>query len=257
MEEERLGVFIVDDEPSSCETLHGLLKLTNVPYQLLGTANTKKDAVRLVRDCDPDLVFLDIELVEATGFDVIQELGDHCPIIVFTTAHDQYAVDAFRVGAIDFLLKPLSIGHLTEAMNRAIEKKEKKEKSVVLKIPERNVQPSRITIRSSNRVDYVVPTDVLYVEVQGSYCTFFLVNGNKVVATGALKDYADLLGAEAFCRISHSVLVNLDHVKGYKRYGDKCIAVLENDEQVIVTRRKRTILLDALNARYGGTRTEN
>jgi len=245
-----LSVVIVDDEPASCETLVGLLDLIGVSHEVLGIANTKENAVELITRHCPDMVFLDVELMTCTGFDVIKELGGKCPEVVFTTAHDQYAVDAFRVGASDFLLKPVVIDHLEEAVNRVRERISTK--STTTTLPE-HIVPDRIAIRSVKSVDYVVPANISHIEVEGSYCTVYVVDGRSLVATTSLKEYETLLGENAFCRISHSVLLNLDQIKGYKRFNDKCFVVLYNGEQMLVSRRRRSKLLDALDARFGGT----
>ena len=238
----------MDDEHASCETLVGLLELADISCEIIGVATTKKAAIHMGKNLRPDMIFLDIELVEGTGFEVIEELGESCPEIVFTTAHDHYAVDAFRVGASDFLLKPLMIDHLEEALKRV-------QKKVFITPSENRIVkhelPNRISVRSADRIDYIIPAEISHIEVEGSYCTIYTTKDTRLIATASLKEYEELLGEEVFCRVSHSTLVNLDQIKGYKRPSDKCFVILYNDEQIVVSRRRRNKLLDALEKRFG------
>jgi two-component system, LytTR family, response regulator len=212
-----LTTVIVDDEPRNIEVLTRLVTDFCSDTSVIGTASSVDDAVTLIQATRPNLVFLDIEMPGKNAFDLIDLLSPVFFEIVFVTAFEQYATRAFRYSALDYLLKPVGIKELREAIERA--------KAQIGKhnILDRLDNYFDVTMRKSNKIAIPVNDgynffnyhDIVCCSAENSYTQIFLVNGSKLLSSSNLKHFTELLPHDIFCRIHHSHLINLEHAVKY------------------------------------------
>lgn len=224
--------IIVDDEKRLREALSIMLEMVaGDTIQVIGFAESVEEAKKIIDRLKPDLVFMDIMLKDGTGFDVLQQISFNSFNLIFTTAYEQHAVNAFKYSAIDYLLKPIDPQELKSAIDRiaflkerVLEKEQIKElKKNLSKTPERIVLPTQEAM-------YVVKLDqIIRCETSGSYTTFFLIDGRKIIVSKPLKNYEDILLPPQFFRVHQSHLINVNAILSYSREG----MIHMNDKSVV------------------------
>lgn len=243
-----LKAIIVDDENHSRETLKNLLEEFCSDVEVLASISTVRDAVKEIPLLKPDLVFLDIELQSGTGFDILAQLGEINFEVVFTTAFDQYAVKAIKFSSLDYLLKPIDLEELQSAVEKARKIKNKEsynEQLVSLLKNIRQPKSSRICLATFEGMEFINIDDISHCEASGSYTSFKLVNGQKLLVSKHLKEYENLLGEHHFLRVHNSFLINLKEVKKYFK-SDGGYIVMNNDDTVSISRGKKEIFMNAM-----------
>lgn len=235
-----MRVIIVDDETLGRAVLHEHLSaIANI--EIVGQAANGIEAVKLVEELSPDLVFLDIQMPKLSGFDVLELLGDRAPAVIFVTAYDEYALKAFDVHAVDYLLKPVDPTRLAAAIARAIERLEKKTPAPPIKDIVAAARPGerkleRILIREEARV-HVLPLDTIdYIEAEDDYLNF-LVAGKRHRKQQTMSDLESQLDGSRFVRIHRSFILNIDRLAKLELYSkDSWLAVLRDGKQLPVSR---------------------
>jgi two-component system LytT family response regulator len=246
----KLRIYIVDDEGPARRGLVEMVQASPLPVELVGQAATVEEAVVGIMDTSPDLLLLDIHLGKGNGFDLLDRLGDAAPRVVFITAHDQYALRAFRLAAVDYLLKPITSSLLHGTLQRALELTAKGHERIALAVLRNNrVRPTepRIAVPTSDGLHLFDPRNVVRCESEGNYTTLFENSGKKLVCARTLKDFDELLTPYGFVRAHASHLVNLLAVKRYSGR-DGGFLELKDGTRIPVAQRKRQQVLDALNA---------
>lgn len=245
-----LTAVIVDDEEQQRKGLSALLQRRHPSINLLGTAEDVPTGIALIKDLAPQLLFLDIELKNLTGFDLLRALGDDRPHVIFTTAHESYAVKAIRFSALDYLLKPIDPEELSEAIGkaeRAIVGSERPPMvDMLLKNIDRSTGERTIAVPVSDGLEVIHVNEIVSCESDSNYTTIHLRDKKKLVISRTLKDFEDILTEDHFIRIHNSFLVNTKHIKKYIR-GDGGEVILSNEQNIPVARRKKQELLDSLN----------
>lgn len=214
--------IIIEDEQRIREALSLMLEMVAPDeVQIIAYAENVTEAVKLINNLKPDLVFMDIMLKDGTGFDVLQKIVFNSFHLIFTTAYEQHAINAFKYSAIDYLLKPIDSEELKTAIQRiallqerVLEKQQINELQVNLsKTPERIILPTQ-------EASYVVKLEqIVRCETSGSYTTFFLNDGRKIMVSKPLKNYEDLLEPPQFFRVHQSHLININCIVSYSREG--------------------------------------
>lgn len=239
-----LNVVIVDDEPRNIEVLQRLVTEFCTDVSVLGTASSVDEACNLIREKKPDVVFLDIEMPGKNAFDLIDLLSPIPFQIIFVTAFEQYAVRAFRYSALDYLLKPVGIKELREAIEKARLHQDRKDIDARLSnyfdITKRKQQ--KIAIPVNEGYSFFNYEDIVCCIAENSYTVVYLSNGEKVISSSNLKHFADLLPTDTFCRIHHSHLINLDHAVKYSG-GRSGTIELSTGQVLEVSQRKKDELL--------------
>jgi two-component system LytT family response regulator len=217
-----IQAIIVDDEPGSVFTLQKLIESYCPAVQVAATANNIETAATLIRHQLPDLLFLDIEMPRGNGFDLLEMLRPVHFEVVFVTAFNEYSVKAFKYSALDYLLKPISITDLQEAVEKATRRVH--EKNVHLRIENllhnlsgKNMMLQKITLPTQQGLLFVPVNNIIRCEASRNYTYIFLNNGEKVVVSRTMKEYEELLPVELFCRVHHAHLINLNYVKKYHK----------------------------------------
>ncbi len=213
-----------------------------------GIAHSAKDAEALIRDKRPDIVFLDVEMPHGNGFDLLKKFDQINFGVIFVTAFDHYAIRAIKYSAIDYLLKPIDITELLEAVKKAQLQIKNKSVSQGLNLLLQNLaQPARLQRLSLPTMDgmiFVNIDDILYCKSDGNYTSFFLVNGQNPVVTRQIGTYEDLLPEPLFCRIHRQYIVNVNKVSKYIK-GRGGYVVMSDGKIIDVSVRKKEDFLNA------------
>lgn len=222
-----MRAVIIDDELHVHGTIAALLQHTSHEVTIVGNAHDVAQGIALVEEIKPDLIFLDIQMPDGSGFDLLKSLTGPYPHVVFVTAHDEYALDAFKYSAIDYLIKPIDIQDLASALDKAKERIELDTFKLQIEILgdsfHKRTSSERIVLRDSESVHVILLKDVLWCSAEGSYTFFHLTDGKKIVVSKNLKEYESLLAAHNFYRIHRSYLINCRHVIRYDKFESNLI----------------------------------
>lgn len=253
-----MNVIIIDDENKARRVLKALLEEYCPTVNIVAMAANVPEGVKAINTHQPDLIFLDIEMPQYNGFQLLEffEKGDFG--IIFTTAYSEYAIQAFRISAIDYLLKPIQINQLIDAVEKASQlttqgNKQRVEQLATLKtnLSSQNGTLGRIALPISNGLHFADMEDILYLEADSSYTYVYLNNeSKKLVISKLLKDLEKLLPEKTFIRIHRKYLINVAYIKQYLK-SDGGYVVMTNGEQLTISRHKRDNLLQAFENLYG------
>ncbi len=241
-----MRVFIVDDETAARRGLLEMVNASGLPVEVVGEAGDVVSAMDGITTIRPDLLLLDIHLGQGNGFDLLDRLGDAAPRVVFITAHDQYAVRAFRLAAVDYLLKPITGSMLREALTRAMAAQGSTTFAVdVLRANRTHPEEPRIAVPAADGLHLFDPRRIIRCASEGNYTTLWDADGRRLVCARTLKDFDELLTPFGFLRTHASHLVNLRFVQRYSPR-DGGFVELHDHSRVPVAQRKRQQVLDAL-----------
>ncbi len=214
-----IRAIIIEDEVNIREGLKKLIKLTAQEVEIIAETAYVKEAVQLINQEKPDLIFLDIELEDGNGFDLLQQINFRNLKIIFTTAYNQFAIKAFKYSAIDYLLKPIEIDELDAAIKNATSLiLNEKEHQYLLGMLNNTIEKEeeKIVLKTTEKRFLVKIKDIIYIEADGAYAHFYTLDA-KITSSKNLKYYQDLLDDGVFMRCHHSFLVNLKHIKGIEK----------------------------------------
>lgn len=245
--EEKIRTVLVDDDRSSMLTLESLLKKFFPEVMIVGKADSVAQAVEEIHAAKPDLVFLDISLPDGEGFDVIERTTGTNFKVIFITAYDQYAVKAFEFSALHYLVKPVTIEGIKDAIARFKEVKTDDhldDRIHVLKESLKN-KNEKIIIPSSEGLNVVKLSDIMRLEADDVYTYFFLTDGQRLMASRPLNNYERILEDLPFSRIHAKHLVNLMYIKRYIK-GKGGSVIMEDNTEVEVSVRKKPDFLAKL-----------
>jgi len=237
-----LNIVIVEDELHNRENLKALLNEVPSPIQLLGEAAGKAEAIQLIKAQKPDLVLMDIELNDGTGFDILSELPYAGFEVIFTTAFEHYALKAIKFSSIDYLLKPLNQDELNAAIQKAMQKKDeslrKQQLELLLSSLDQKQEQRNICLSTSDGIEFIKTAEILYCEASGSYTHFHLKVNHKLLVSKNLKEYSQLLDDHDFMRVHNSYLINLKEVKRFVKSEGGYI-LMNNGAQIPISTKKR------------------
>lgn len=249
----KIGAIIVDDEERHHETLNKMLTNFCPEIQLLGDAFNVKEAINLIDEKSPQLIFLDIEMPGGNGFTLFEHFDDPPFEVIFTTAHDLYAINAIKYAALDYLMKPVNIRELQEAVARAtkiISKSENTSSNQKIDVLKSNLKLedkrlTKIALPSSDGIDFIEAEAIIRAEAERSYSNFYLENGKKILVSKPLKEYEALLEQCNFFRVHKSHMINLTHIEKYIK-GKGGYVIMKDGSHVDVSVRKKDDLLNRL-----------
>ena len=246
-----IKAVIIDDEINNATYLQGLIE-THLPEVILkGIAGNLTDGIQLIKHAQPEIVFLDIELQTATGFDLLNQIGAINFSVIFTTAHERYALKAIKFAALDFLLKPIDADELKIAVRKAIlQHKEKdfdKNITVFLENMRKQNEQKKIAISTSSSMIVMELKEIIYMQSDGPYTNIHSHGSGKIMSSKHLKEYEELLTEFGFYRIHKSYLVNLAEIKQYAR-SEGGYVIMSNGDKVSVSDKKKEELLSKLSS---------
>lgn len=252
--ERAIRTLIVDDEPPARSLLRRMLA-EHADVEIVGECGTGEQAIATIRELEPDLVFLDIQMPENDGFDVVQAIsGEFVPEIVFVTAFDRYAVRAFDVAAVDYLLKPFDHERLARAVDRvrtsmAHDEKDGREDrllTVLDQVRSRGTYLERFVVRQSGRLYFVRVEDVEWIESEGNYLLLHIGEATHVIRE-TMQSLETRIDPRRFLRIHRSIIVNLDFIKEMRIYSNtEQLAILKSGQRLALSRRYWEKLSQAL-----------
>ncbi len=238
---------IIDDEADARDTLSGLIKTYAPEINIVGFAENVKSGIEQINKHQPDIVFLDVEMPESTGFDLLQSFKQPNFEVIFTTAHSNYALQAIKLSAIDFLLKPINKDELITAVKKAVEALNKEQlnnklETFITNISNKEVQELKIVIPSTNSFKVAVLKDVLYLKADRNYTSIYFLNDKSELASKSLKEFDDMLSDKGFFRAHQSYLINMNHVTGFTKGKNSTIKLLNNVEIELARSKKSEFL---------------
>jgi two-component system LytT family response regulator len=238
---------IIDDELHCIERLKTLLTLyCNESIDLHGSYRTMQEGVAAVEKLQPDALFLDVELNGNTGFDLIRKCQKRDFEVIFTTAYNKYAVEAFRFSAVDYLLKPVDPDDLKEAVGKLKKKtpEEQMKRMDTLFYNIRNIaaEKKRIVVPTMQGLEFLQVNDIVRLESNVNYTSIFLKGRQKIVVAKSLKEFEELLKDLNFFRVHNCHLINLNYIKSYKKGKGGIIVMADQSEIEVSIRRKEEFL---------------
>jgi two-component system LytT family response regulator len=244
-----LQTLIIDDEDHMRDSLTKLLARHCPQVAVAGEANSVASGIRAINDIHPDLVLLDIQMGDGTGFDLLNSLPNIDFKIIFITAFDHFAVQAFRFSAVDYLLKPVNPELLAEAVDRAGRLIQEHHNLQMLALQEnlQNIrcQNKKIILRTTENIHLIDLQNIISCESDNNYTCVYTTGGDKILVSKTLKDYDDMLAGCGFYRVHKSYLINLAHIKRFEKQ-DGGYIILTNDLKIPVASRKREEMLELL-----------
>lgn len=247
-------MIIIDDEPQSRQKLQELIARNHPEIEVIATANCVNKGCEAIKKFKPDLIFLDIEMPDGSGFDLLEQIDNRDFFVIFVTAHHQYAITAIKFEALDYLLKPFDEEELAEAVEKALKKQMEKitnENLNALRETLQNLElkklPSRIRIPTAKETMYISVKDIIRLEADMSYTEITIVGTNKkLLASGHLKKYVEQFEPYSdFMKVHRSHMINLHFVESYV-HGDGGYAVMKNKDKISVSKGFRDDFLDRL-----------
>jgi two-component system LytT family response regulator len=237
-----LRVVIVDDEPLARKTIR-LLAKGDRDLSIVAECRHGAEALDAIREHKPDLVFLDIQMPDLDGFDVLELLGDDMPAIVFVTAYDQYAIRAFEVHAIDYLLKPFTDERFAAAVSRAKETLRARKPEEALRLTKlvhsHRAAVRRFMIRTGGRVLFLKADEIDWIEAADYYARLH-AGGNSFLIRESMNDLESSLDPESFVRIHRSAIVNLDRIREMRTlFKGETVVVLNSGKELRMSRSRR------------------
>lgn len=207
--------------------------------------------LKAIGDFKPDLVFLDVEMDDGTGIELITQLKNFNFQLVFITAHDKYAVNAFKLSAIDFLLKPIDADDLINAVDKVVRQIKNTSLEFQFQILQESlssitVNEKKIVLKDSESIYFVKVSDIVHCKAEGPYTEFYLIPQQKIIISKSLKEYEELLEPYGFIRTHHSHLINIKRIVRFDKANGGTL-ILENKQTIPVSQRKKEQIMELLN----------
>jgi two-component system LytT family response regulator len=241
-------ILIVDDEAAAGNILKILLEKHIAGEKQINYCSNAKDALDRLSGFSPTLVMLDIEMPKMNGFDFLNMATENNFDVIFTTAYDQYAIKAIRFSALDYLLKPIDVLELQNAVNRHIIKQQNQHQqlqvsNLLINLQQKDPKNFKLALSTSEGVFFYDPLDILYCEGENNYTRFTFIKGKPILVSKTLGEYEDLLRDHNFLRIHKSYLVNIKYVSKVDREGS---LLMSDGKQLVISKRRKEIVMNSL-----------
>ncbi len=245
-----LTAILIDDENNSRNSLRQKLITYCPQIDIVSEAENGEEGIKAIETYKPDIVFLDVEMPRMNGFNMLQQLQHRNFELIFTTAYDHYAIQAIRFSALDYLVKPIEIATLKEAVARAQERKQtnfpnQRIETLLYNLLDEKNTHTRIAIPSMEGLQFVAIAEIIYLEAESNYTFIHVQPASRLTVSKTLKDFEELLPASIFIRIHHSFLINKNHVRKYLR-GEGGQVLMSNGTMLDVARRKKDEFMKAI-----------
>lgn len=247
-----MNILVVDNETNTRESIVQLIECF-CPFEAeIYQATGVLDGLKAIAEINPNVLFLDVELDDGTGMDLLSKLSEIDFHVVFITAHNQYAIDAFRYSAIDFLLKPIQPDELIEAFDKIGKQAKNKYLLEQIQIMQDSLSKmaasaKKIVLKDSNSIYFVNVNDIIRCESDGQYTEFYIDNLKKIVISKPLKEYEELLEPYGFIRPHHSHIINTNKILRFDKV-DGGSLIMQNNDEIPVSHRKKTQILKILDS---------
>ncbi len=230
-----ITAVIIDDEQNGRLALREKLKLFCPEVEVLAEAENGKLGLEIIKKYKPEIIFLDVEMPEMNGFEMLTQLPERKAHVIFTTAYNQYAIKAIKYAAFDYLLKPIDIEELKLTVKKAWDNDLQEERK---KIVATGKSFTKLAIATIDGLHFIPIADIIRLEADSNYTTFYLQNGTKFLSSRSLIEYEELLNDHNFFRCHHSHIINLNFVSKYIK-NDGGEIVMSDGTHVDISRRKK------------------
>ncbi len=245
-----IKAVIIDDNPDIRDLHLSLLQRYFPEIRVEGMAGSVESGVELIKSVNPQLVFLDIELKDGTGFQILQQVKPYNFTLIFITAFNDFAIQAIKFSALDYILKPVNEFEFKQAVERAVASLEKIDTNQQItnffEHFERQTQAKKIILKTAQDIHLVDISDIAYCQSDNTYTSFHLVSGQRIVVSTPLKNYDDILSDYHFFRPHQSFIVNLNHVARIDK-SDGGFMILKDGTEIPVSQRRKAGLMQILN----------
>lgn len=239
-----INTVIVDDEQHNIDNLVNLLQKHCPQVNVLATATGAEEAEPLINACNPALLLLDIQMPGKNGFDLLRSLPQRNFEVIFITAYDQYGIQAIKFSAIDYLLKPVNITELKQAINKVAEHISNKKQNLLLENLVTHLQANsskaehRIALPGAKETRFVLTSAIVRCESSNNYTMFYITGGEKIMVSKPIFEYEELLGDYGFIRCHQSHMVNKKYIKSWLKE-DGGYLLLEDSSRIPIAKQKR------------------
>jgi len=245
-----MRIAIIDNEAPVRMALEKMITQYCTGVDAIYQANGVRTGVELITSKLPDLIFLDMEMDDGTGVDLLKQLGEYNFQLIFITAHEKYAMNAIKMSAIDFLLKPIVVDDLEIAYAKAVKNIRNKDLQNQIQVLRDSLtslksNEEKIVLRDSECIHFVRLNDIVYCEADGSYTIFHLFNKDKIVISKLLKEYEELLESKGFFRTHKSFIASISKIVRFDK-SDGGMLIMENGMEVPVSQRKKEAVMGIL-----------
>lgn len=244
-----LKTCIIDDEANSREVLELMIKENHPDITIVATASNISDGLKKINHHHPDIIFLDIEMPGGSGFELVKQLKEPLPEIIFCTAYGHYAIKAIECSALAYLMKPVSSQKLHEALTKAKMRSNPLQRSLQMNVLDEQLnkskEPTRFLLNTVEDIKVIKIDDVVCCIAESNYTKIHLADGTKLVASKTLKEFETILSRPNFFRIHHSYLINLNFINRIIKT-DGCVVELSNNLQLDVARSRKDELIEKI-----------
>jgi two-component system LytT family response regulator len=243
-----IKAIIIDDETNGRENLRGVLEKYCPDVSVVAETGSALTGIEAINRHHPDLVFLDIEMPDGNGFKVLEFFDKPTFGVIFVTAYDQFAIQAIRFSAIDYLLKPINIIELKNAVDRFRNRKKEQSELLMQQFKQNRLVelPSKkIALPTAERIEFREVNSIVRCEGEGNYTHFIFIDGSKLLISRSLVEFEEILEGFDFLRTHKTHLVNLAHIKAFNKT-DGCSLTMSNGNNVPVSRRRKELILEKL-----------
>ncbi|HEY0679942.1 MAG TPA: LytTR family DNA-binding domain-containing protein [Chitinophagaceae bacterium] len=242
-----IKAMIVDDKTAAIELLRWQIKEHCPEITSVASATSVAEALPLIANFEPDILFLDIQLPQETGFDLLARVKKWDFEVIFTTAFNEYAIQAIRFSALDYLLKPINGNDLKKAVERYKAKKEfapggeELYRNFIRNITQDHTKPLKLALPGINGIEYVLLEEIIRLQAERNYTRLYFVKAKSFLSSKTLGDYEKILRDSGFMRVHRSHLINPIHIAGYEKQG---MVKLKDGCEIEVSRRKKESVLN-------------
>ncbi|MEO7264250.1 MAG: LytTR family DNA-binding domain-containing protein [Ferruginibacter sp.] len=251
-----LTAIIIDDESSSRNALRQKLARHCTDVNIIGECENGEEGIKSIEEKNPDIVFLDVEMPRMNGFTMLQQLQSRNFELIFITAYDHYAIRAIKFSALDYLVKPVEISDLKEAIEKVVQKSlsaaegkhspgNERLDLLLQNLMNEKKEHQRLAIPSMEGLQFINLTDIIYLEAESNYSIIYLKDAYKLTVSKTLKDFEELLPPAIFIRIHHSHIINMNAVEKYIR-GEGGQVLMKNGITLNIARRKKEEFMKAI-----------
>jgi len=244
-----LKVILIDDEPDAIDVIESIIVDKKEDYKIVAKTTNPIEGIGLILKHKPDVVFLDIEMPEMNGFQLLESIPNIDFEVIFATAYENYAIKAIKENALDYILKPATIPEVLSALEKAKSKRQQ-EKVDLSKYTEflddiKTNRFQRIKIPTSNGFELIESDDLIFIDADGAYTTAHFKDNEELIISKPIKQIESLLNSENFFRIHRSYIVNKNHIKRFAR--DKYALIMIDDSVIPISRRRYDAFMDFID----------
>jgi two-component system LytT family response regulator len=241
--------LVIDDENRTRDLIAKMINSFGLDILAIPAGETVASGIKAIEEHRPDIVFLDIQMPDGTGFDLLRSIPHKSFEVIFITAHEEFAIKAIKFSALDYILKPVDADELKNAVEKALNSIGSKKEESQFDALQLNIQPNqkrRLVLKTQESVHVIELDNIIRCEADRNYTSFYLVGGKKILVSKTLKDYETLLSGHNFLRVQQSHLINLDYVARYDK-GNGGSVVMKDDSEVPLSPAKRDIFFKILD----------